>query len=177
MRVCVFCGSSSGGKREYEDAAANVGRLLAERGHCVVYGGGDRGLMGSLARAALQSGGEVIGVIPEVLVGREGTSGLVSDLRITPGMHERKSLMYKLASAFLVLPGGLGTLDEVVETLTWAQLGIQRKPIAFLDVAGYFTPLFGLLEHAIREGFIAPEQRALLRVCSEPSGLIELLSL
>jgi uncharacterized protein (TIGR00730 family) len=177
MRVCVFCGSSPGRRPEYAAGAAEVGRLLASRSHGIVFGGGDRGLMGSLARAALSAGGEVIGVIPEELLKREMTESIASELRVVPGMHARKMLMYDLATAYLILPGGLGTLDEVFETLTWGQLGFHQKPVALLNLAGYFDPLLELLDQAIAEGFVEERQRSLLRVCREPMELVGALGL
>jgi uncharacterized protein (TIGR00730 family) len=153
---------------QYVEAARAIGSLLARSGHGVVFGGGDRGLMGSLAQAALEGGGEVIGVIPEGLAGDVRHPSTL-DLRVVLGMHARKQLMYDLAGAFLVLPGGLGTLDEVFETLTWAQLGLHGKPIVFLDVLGYFEPLKALVDRAVCEGFVEPERRAALRFCADPA--------
>ncbi|HWX25010.1 MAG TPA: TIGR00730 family Rossman fold protein [Vicinamibacteria bacterium] len=177
MRVCVFCGSSGGARPDYAAAATEVGRLLVERGHGIVYGGGSQGLMGCLVAAVHQAGGEIVGVIPEDLMRREIASPFVTELRVVPTMHARKALMHDLASAFLVLPGGLGTLEELFETLTWAQLGLHRKPIGLLDVAGYFQPLLALFEQAIAEGFIAEKQRGLFKVSQDPRGMLELLSL
>jgi uncharacterized protein (TIGR00730 family) len=161
----------------YAEVAAAVGRLLASRGHGIVFGGGDRGLMGSLARAATLAGGEVIGVIPQALLEAEMTQSVATELRVVAGMHARKTLMYELASAYLILPGGLGTLDEVFETLTWGQLGLHQKAVALLNIAGYFDPLLDLLDQAISEGFVEERQRALLRVCREPLELVGVLDL
>jgi uncharacterized protein (TIGR00730 family) len=161
-RVCVFCGSSPGARGSYAAAAEAVGTLLAGRGIGVVYGGGAVGLMGSLADAALAAGGEVTGVIPASLVTREvGHQGL-TDLRVVGSMHERKALMEELADGFLALPGGPGTLDELMEIVTWAQLGLHRKPIGLLDVDGYFGHLGAFLDHAAAERFVRPEHRDLL---------------
>jgi uncharacterized protein (TIGR00730 family) len=177
MRICVFCGSSDGTRPDYLDAAKQVGRLLAEKGHGIVYGGGARGLMGTLAAAAHEAGGEVIGVIPEALVRLEVASHLVSDLRVVPTMHARKALMHDLSSAFLVLPGGLGTLDEVFEALTWAQLGIHRKPIGLVDVAGFFRPFLALFDGAVNEGFISRTQKGLIKVDEDPRRVLALMGL
>jgi uncharacterized protein (TIGR00730 family) len=161
-RICVFCGSSPGARASYAAAAEGVGTLLAGRGIGLVYGGGAVGLMGTLADAALAAGGEVTGVIPASLVAREvGHQGL-TDLRVVGSMHERKSLMEELADGFLALPGGPGTLDELMEILTWAQLGLHGKPIGLLDVDGYFGHLRAFLDHAAAERFVRPEHRDLL---------------
>jgi uncharacterized protein (TIGR00730 family) len=160
-RVCVFCGSAAGNRAEYGDAARAVGRLLAERGIAVVYGGGRVGLMGMVADAAMAAGGEVIGVIPESMMAREvGHTGLTR-LHVVPTMHERKALMYDLSDAFLALPGGYGTLDELCETLTWSQLGLHGKPCGLLNVEGYFDPLIAFFDLATREGFVRPSHRGL----------------
>src|SRR6476469_1901061 len=150
--ICVFCGSSVGLGPEYSATAAAFGRLLAERGIRVVYGAGNVGLMGELADAALAAGGNVIGVIPQMLVDRE-LAHRGTDLRIVGSMHERKALMAELAEAFVALPGGLGPYEELCEVLTWGQLGIHAKPVGCLNVAGYFEPLKRMLDHAVAEGF------------------------
>src|SRR6478672_1442210 len=159
--ICVFCGSSAGARPEYAEAAAAFGRLLAEQTIRLVYGAGNVGLMGVLADAALAAGGSVIGVIPQMLVDRE-LAHPGTDLRIVTSMHERKALMAELADAFVALPGGLGTYEELCEVLTWGQLGIHAKPVACLNIAGYFDPLERMLDHAVEEGFLRPEQRKLL---------------
>jgi uncharacterized protein (TIGR00730 family) len=169
--ICVFCGSAAGQRPEYAEAAADFGRLLAERGIRVVYGAGNVGLMGVLADAALAAGGQVIGVIPQMLVDRELAHPGI-DLRIVSSMHERKALMAELAEAFVALPGGLGTYEELCEVLTWGQLGIHAKPAGCLNVAGYFDPLLHMLDHAVAEGFLRPEQRKLLIVEEEAANLI-----
>jgi len=174
--VCVFCGSSIGSRPEYAVAAAAVGRLLAERGIRVVYGAGNIGLMGVVADAALTAGGEVIGVIPQMLVDKELAHGRLAELRIVGSMHERKALMAELSDAFLALPGGLGTYEELFEVLTWAQLGIHHKPCGCLNVAGYFDPLDSLLDHAVSEGFVRPQHRRLLVSSSDPVELLALLA-
>jgi uncharacterized protein (TIGR00730 family) len=174
-RICVFCGSSRGRDPRYTQAAQTVGRILAESGHGLVYGGGRVGLMGALAEAVLARGGEIIGVLPEVLVGREVAHDGLSLLHVVPTMHARKSLMYELADAFLVLPGGFGTLDELFEVLTWAHLGLHGKPVGLLDVAGYFDPLVKMLDHAVHERFLSPESRALVRLLGRPEEILVLL--
>ena len=141
MRVCVFCGSSAGRGNAYVDAAARTGTALAHRGYGIVYGGGRVGCMGALADAALAAGGEVIGVIPEALAAREVAHRGLSELHVVGSMHERKALMAAHADAFLILPGGFGTLEELFEVVTWHQLGYHRKPVALLDVDGYFAAL------------------------------------
>jgi len=172
--VCVFCGSANGRRAEYAEAAAAFGRLLAEREIRVVYGAGKVGLMGVLADAALAAGGNVIGVIPQMLVDRE-LAHHGTDLRIVTSMHERKALMAELADAFVALPGGLGTYEELCEVLTWGQLGIHAKPLGCLNVAGYFEPLARMLDHAVEEGFLRSEQRELLVVESEMEALVRRL--
>src|SRR4051812_49148308 len=151
MRVCVFCGSNPGARPEYAAAARAVGRALAERGRGLVYGGGNVGLMGVCADAALAAGGEVIGVIPDALQTAEVAHGGLTRLHVVRTMHERKALMADLSDAFAALPGGFGTLDELFEILTWAQLGIHAKPVAILNVAGFFDPLLAMLDHQTAE--------------------------
>jgi len=174
--ICVFCGSSVGNRPEYAAAAAEFGRLLAEQNIRVVYGAGNVGLMGVLADAALAAGGEVIGVIPQMLVDRELAHRRITDLRIVGSMHERKALMAELSDAFVALPGGLGTYEEVCEVLTWAQLGIHHKPCGCLNVLDYFTSLERLLDHAVAEGFMRPEHRSILISSSDPNELLARLS-
>lgn len=161
-RVCVFCGSSFGRREVYRETAQQVGRLLAERRIGLVYGGSNVGLMGAMTDACLAAGGDVIGVIPQNLVDREVAHRGLPDLRIVQTMHERKALMADLADGFLALPGGFGTLDELCEILTWAQLGIQRKPVGLLNIAGFFDALLALLDHSVEEGFLRPAHRELL---------------
>lgn len=174
-RICVFCGSSHGRNPRYADAARQVGSLLARENVGIVYGGGGVGLMGLLADAALAAGGEVIGVIPRALVNREVAYSGLADLRIVSSMHERKALMADLADAFLALPGGLGTIEELFEIVTWAQLGIHRKPTTLLDVDGYFRPLTAFLDHMVSEGFISEANRDLVLVCRRPDEILETL--
>src|SRR3954463_10894881 len=172
-RLCVFCGSSPGHDPAYAAAAAEVGRVLAQRGIGLVYGGGRVGLMGTLADAALAAGGEVRGVIPQALVARElGHRGL-PQLRVVDSMHARKALMGELAAGFIALPGGIGTLEELFEVWSWAQLGLHRKPCGLLDVDGFFAPLVGFLDGQVEAGFIHPTYRAMLAVASTPEELLD----
>lgn len=171
--ICVFCGSSVGTNPSYRDAAEELGRLLALDGRRLVYGGGNIGLMGVLANAALENGGQVIGVIPQHIVRLEVAHRGVTDLRIVDSMHERKHEMAELADGFVVLPGGLGTLDEFFEVWTWGQLGLHRKPYGLLNVASYFDPLLGFLERAVGEGFVRGAHRELLLVDDDPARLLD----
>jgi uncharacterized protein (TIGR00730 family) len=170
--VCVFCGASSGHDPRYAAAAAAVGERLAARGIQLVYGGGRLGLMGSLADAALAAGGRVVGVIPRGLVDRELAHSGVSELRIVDTLHQRKSVMAELSDAFIALPGGLGTLEELAEVLSWAQLDLHEKPIGLLDVGGYFSALEAFLDHAVSEGFVAERHRRLLLVDDDLDRLL-----
>ena len=170
--LCVFCGSNPGAQRAYLEAAEAVGRGLAQRGLRVVYGGGKIGMMGAVADAARAEGGEVIGVIPQAIFDLEiGHTGL-DDLRVVGSMHERKALMAKLSDAFIALPGGIGTLEEVFEVYTWAQLGIHSKPLGLIDVAGYYEPLVAFLDHAVQERFLRPETRTMLAVSERLDDLL-----
>jgi hypothetical protein len=172
-RVCVFCGSSPGGRAGYADAARAMGQTLASQDIGLVYGGGRVGLMGVLADAALEAGGDVIGVIPEHMTSREIAHHDLSDLRVVASMHERKALMYELADGFVALPGGLGTLEELFEILTWCQLGLQVKPSGLLDVDGYFSRLVEFLDHVTAEGFIKEVHRRLVVVEEHPDRLLD----
>lgn len=173
-RVCVFCGSNVGTRRAYREAARDLGQELVRRGLGLVYGGGGVGLMGTISDAALAAGGEVIGVIPRALMEREGVvSNGVSDLRVVASMHERKGLMAELSDAFIALPGGLGTLEELFEVITWAQLGIHQKPVGLLDADGYWQRLTAAIDHAVAEGFVRREHRDLLLVESDPDRLLD----
>lgn len=161
-RICVFCGASPGVDPAYLALARMVGEGLAARGIGVVYGGGRVGLMGALADAALDAGGEVVGVIPQGLVDRELAHPSVSELRIVSTLHERKAVMAELSDAFIALPGGLGTLEELAEVLSWAQLQLHAKPVGLLAVDGYWASLLAWMDHAVAEGFIPPAHRGLL---------------
>lgn len=174
-RVCVFCGSSFGRDSRYTSAARELGQLLAMRGLGLVYGGGSVGLMGVIADAVLDAGGEVIGVIPERLATKELLHTRVPDMRRVRDMHERKALMAELADAFIALPGGYGTLEELFEVITWAQLGFHRKNIGLLNIAGYFDPLVSLVDHAVTEAFIRPDHRELIIVEQNSAALVDQL--
>jgi hypothetical protein len=172
-RVCVFCGSNAGRDPLYVEAARNLGQLFAREGVGLVYGGGSVGLMGEVADAVLAAGGEVTGVIPHALWAREvGHRGL-TDIRIVDTMHERKAMMADLADAFIALPGGLGTLEEIFEIWTWAQLGLHAKPMGFLDVNGFYAPLMQFLDRAVREQFVRTEHRAIALIDSDPAALLK----
>ncbi len=173
--VCVFAGSSPGARPEYATAARALGRALASERISVVYGGGRVGLMGILADEVLAGGGSVTGVIPQALFDREvGHDGL-TELRVVASMHERKATMAELADAFIALPGGMGTFEELFETLTWGQLGYHDKPCGLLNVAGYWDGMLAALDRAVGERFLAPEHRRMLLVEQEPAALLELL--
>lgn len=173
--VCVYAGARAGEREAYGRAADRLARLLAERGVGIVYGGGRVGLMGVVADGALAAGGTVTGVIPAALRDRELAHGGLTELRVVASMHERKALMAELSDAFIALPGGIGTLEELVEVFTWSQLGLHRKPVALLDVAGYYGGLVAFFDHAVREGFLPPASRAMLLVASEPAELLDAL--
>jgi uncharacterized protein (TIGR00730 family) len=172
-RICVFCGSSPGHDPRYLEAARTMGRTLARRGLGLVYGGGSVGLMGAVADAVLASGGEAVGVIPRVLQIRELAHKSLSTLHVVGSMHERKALMAELSDGFVALPGGMGTLEELSEVLTWAQLGLHSRPVGLLDVAGYYQPLAEFFDRAVGAGFLRPAHRALLLVGDEPAALLD----
>lgn len=174
--ICVFCGSSIGGDDAYREDAASLGRLLAERDIRLVYGGGKVGLMGVVADAALQAGGEVLGIIPESLMLKEVGHGSLTELVVTRTMHERKAAMADAAGGFIALPGGFGTLDELCEILTWAQLGIHQKPIGLLDTLGFFGQLTSFFDFVSAQGFIRPEHRSLLLEASTPELLLDMMA-
>lgn len=175
-RLCVYCGSSAGVDASYREAAARLGTLLAQSGVELVYGGGGVGLMGVLADAALAAGGRVTGVVPRHLYDREVAHRGVQNMIVVASMHERKQRMFELADAFAVLPGGLGTLDETIEMLTWRQLGLHGKPVIIADIAGYWAPLIGLFEHAIAHGFAAASSRAFYRVVARVEDVLPTLA-
>jgi hypothetical protein len=172
-RLCVFCGSSPGARPEYLEAASQVGRLLAHRGIGLVYGGGRVGLMGAVADAALADGGKVIGIIPGTLARKEVAHQGLADLRIVNSMHERKAQMAELSDGFLALPGGFGTLEELFEVVTWAQIGIHHKPCGLLNVEGYFDPMLSFLDHMLQERFVRPEHRSLILTDTDPARLLD----
>ncbi|MCU1352914.1 MAG: putative lysine decarboxylase [Acidimicrobiales bacterium] len=175
-RLCVFCGSSRGADPAYAAAARDLGEELVARDLGLVYGGGHVGLMGQVADAVMAAGGEVIGVIPQHLVDLEVGHTAITDLRVVSSMHERKKLMADLSGAFVALPGGVGTFEELFEMLTWTQLGIHAKPVGLLDVAGYYAPLLAFLDHAVQEGFIRPQHRSMLHHGTDPHLLLDVLS-
>ena len=171
-RVCVFCGSSTGAKPEYARAAQALGTLLAQRGLGLVYGGGNVGLMGIVADAAMAAGGEVIGIIPDALLKMEVGHRDITTLHVVGSMHERKAMMAELSDAFIALPGGIGTLEELFEVWTWGQLGLHPKPLGFLDVAGYYAHLHTFLDHAAAEGFLKRRHRDMAAVEADPAVLL-----
>ena len=173
QRICVFCGSSAGYSGTYRAAAVELGRFLTEQGLGLVYGGGRVGLMGVVADAVLAHGGQVIGVIPQPMVSREIWHSGLTELRIVPSMHARKSLMAELADAFIALPGGFGTFEEFCEMITWSQLGRHRKPCGLLNVAGYYDPLLQMFDHAVAEGFLKRENRELVLASPSCQELLE----
>ncbi|HEU5320024.1 MAG TPA: TIGR00730 family Rossman fold protein [Methylomirabilota bacterium] len=175
-RICVFCGSSAGVRPEYAEAAREVAAELVGRGLGLVYGGGAVGLMGVLADAALAAGGEVIGVIPRPLASRELAHAGLTELHVVASMHERKATMARLVDGFVALPGGLGTLEETLEILTWAQLGIHTKPVGVLNVGGYYDGLRRFLRHAVAEGFVRPQYAALLLFAERPAQMLDRLA-
>jgi len=176
LAICVYCGSRSGDNRTFAGAAAAVGDAIGRRGWQLVYGGGRSGLMGVVADAALAAGAPVVGVIPQALMGRElGHTGL-TELRVVQTMHERKRLMAERSDAFLALPGGIGTFEELFEAWTWLQLGYHDKPVGLLNVGGYYDLLLGFLDQSVRHGFVPAAQRSLLQVRDDPNGLLERLA-
>jgi uncharacterized protein (TIGR00730 family) len=172
-RLCVFSGSSPGGHPDYAQAAEELGRALAAQRIGLVYGGAHVGLMGAIAKAALDAGGEVVGVIPQALVDREIAHTGLTDLHVVGSMHERKAKMAELADGFIALPGGMGTLEELFEVYTWTQLGLHSKPLGLLDVRGYYAQLAGFLDHAVAERFVTAEHREMLVVEERAEAMIE----
>ena len=173
--VCVFCGSRPGSDPAYQAAAEQLGQGLAQRGWRLVYGAGDVGLMGSVARSAQAAGGKTFGVIPQHLVNREVGKSDLTTYVVTETMHERKKVMFMNADAVIVLPGGAGSLDEFFEVLTWRQLGLHTKPIVLLDADGYWQPLVALIDHVVAERFADPSLRAMVEVATDVPGAINLL--
>ena len=171
----MFCGSSGGSQREYRTCAEELGNELARRNVGLVYGGGNVGLMGAIADAVLKAGGEAIGVIPEHLMTREIGHSRLTKLHIVRSMHERKALMADLSDAFIALPGGFGTLEEFFEVLTWSQLGLHAKPCGVVNVLGYYTPLLTMLDHAVEQRFLKPQNRALVLARNSPEELLQAL--
>ena len=172
-RLCVFSGSSPGGHPAYAQAAAELGRALAAQGIGLVYGGAQVGLMGTIADAALEAGGEAVGVIPQALVDREIAHTGLSELHVVGSMHERKAMMADLADGFIALPGGMGTLEELFEVYTWTQLGLQSKPLGLLDVRSYYAKLVGFLDDTVEQRFMTVENREMLVVEQRAEALLE----
>jgi uncharacterized protein (TIGR00730 family) len=173
LSICVYCGSRHGSRPEYTAAAQDLGRAIGQRGWQLVYGGGKVGLMGEVADAVLAAGGRVVGVIPESLQKLEvGHTGL-QELHVVPTMHVRKQMMAERADAFIALPGGIGTLEELYEVWTWRQLGYHNNPIGLLDTAGYWQPLLQLMDHTVTEGFLSPAMRELVVVGTDPVALLD----
>lgn len=175
-RLCVFCGSKAGTNPHYVAEAERLAELIVERGYGLVFGGGSVGLMGTIADRVLDRGGEVVGVIPTSLARKELLHPGVADMRVVGSMHERKALMAELADGFVAMPGGYGTFEELFEVITWAQLGLHGKSIGLLNVAGYFDPLVRLIDHAIQEGFIAPQHRELVVVEERAEPLLDAIA-
>lgn len=173
--VCIYCGSSDQVREEYLQAARSMGEAIAHRGLQLVYGAGSTGLMGALSDAALQAGGEVIGVIPGYFNTPQLAHNGLTRLEVVETIHQRKARLIELADAFIALPGGFGTLEELFEILTWAQIGLHAKPVGLLNVRGYFDPLFNLVEHIRAEGFIYDEHRALFTQAEDPQNLLDAL--
>ena len=173
--VCVYCGSNSGNDPAFGEATRALANLLVARGIRIIYGGAALGLMGLLADTAMKAGGEVVGVLPQGLKDREiGHPGL-TELHLVASMHERKAMMAELSEGFIALPGGIGTLEELIEIYTWGQLGLHRKPLGMLNVNGYYDALGAFLDHAVDSGFLHPQQRAVMRMEADPERLLEAL--
>lgn len=175
-RVCVFCGSSTGNRPEYRDAAERLARAMTERGIALVFGGGGVGLMGIIADAVLAAGGHVIGVIPHALVAREVGHKRIPDLRIVNSMHERKAMMAELSDAFIAMPGGFGTFEEFCEVVTWTQLGLHSKRCGLLNVLGYYDDLLALVDRSVADGFVKASNRDLVIANDDPVALLERLA-
>lgn len=175
-RVCVYCGSSDGRKKEYKAAARALGRAMLDRGIGLVYGGAQIGIMGEIANTVVNGGGEVIGIMPKSLADREIYHTGLTRLEIVDSMHERKAMMADFSDGFIALPGGLGTIEEIFEVLTWAQLGFHQKPCALLNALGYYDELSAFLNHSVAEGFVNTESRSMLMTEADPDHLLERFS-
>lgn len=173
--ICVYCGSSNGREKAYLEAGHTLGRSIAKAGLRLVYGGGTKGVMGAVCDGALQAGGAVTGVIPRFLMNKEATEsalGKLSELVVTENMHERKHIMFEKSDAFVALPGGIGTVEEIIEVMTWAQLGHHRKPMVFGNVNGFWNPMMALIDHMAGEGFIHTAQRVKPLVVDDPDAIV-----
>jgi uncharacterized protein (TIGR00730 family) len=173
--VCVFCGSAPGARHSYSQAARDLGAALAGAGLTLVYGGGKLGLMGIVADAVLAAGGRVVGVIPRMLIERECAHPNLTTQHVVDTMHERKTLMADMSDAFVGLPGGMGTFDELVEIVTWAQLGLHAKPVVLANIEGYFRPMYGMLDYAVQERFVSAESRARWRNADSVAEVMHIL--
>ena len=174
-RICVFCGSSIGAQLVFAQTARLLGHAMVQRGLGLVYGGGNIGLMGIIAETVLQEGGEVIGIIPEAFVEKELAFHEITDLRIVQTMHERKALMEDLCDGFVAMPGGFGTLEEICEMITWAQLGLHHKPCGLLNTQGFFNSLLAFFDHQVQERFVTPSNRTLIFEAKDPDSLLEFM--
>ena len=173
--VCVYCGASPGRGTEYLHAATSLGNAIATRGLTLVFGGSGVGLMKALADAVLESGGRAVGVIPEALMQREIAHNSLTELRVVPDMHVRKATMMELADAFVALPGGIGTLEEIVEVMSWAQLSIHTKPFGLVNTSGYYDRFLSFLDHMVTEGLLSPATRALIQARNTPEEVLDML--
>lgn len=173
--ICVFCGSADGARPQYAETARELGRSIASKGYGLVYGGASIGLMGAVADAGLAAGGELVGVIPDVIMDREIAHRGLTELHVVRTMHERKAMMADRADAFVALPGGYGTMDEFIEIVTWAQLRIHAKPCILVNVGGYYDGLLGFFDAAVGEGFVWPQNRGLVQVARDASEALELV--
>ncbi|MCP4630846.1 MAG: TIGR00730 family Rossman fold protein [bacterium] len=176
LSICIFCGSSAGRNAAHKGAAVKLGQLLAEKKLNLVYGGGNIGLMGEIAQSVIKAGGKAIGVIPQFLVEKELVYTNLSKVHVVDSMHERKAMMAELADAFIAMPGGFGTLEETVEVLTWAQLGLHRKPIGLLNIDGYYDYLNDFFEHMVSEGFLGREYKEMLLMSNDPAAMLDSLT-
>jgi len=174
-KICVFCGSSFGSNKAYSETANELGKVIAQAGIGLVYGGAKVGLMGEIASAVLKEGGEAIGVIPKQLVDKEVAHDGLTKLHIVGSMHERKALMADLSDGFIAMPGGFGTLEEIFEIVAWGQLNFHTKPVGLLNVNGYYNNLIKFIDHSVKENFIKPEHREMIRVDEKPKALLEQL--
>ena len=172
-RICVYCGSNPGRRPEYTAAAKALAKTLCENGLGLVYGGAKIGIMGAIADTMIEHGGEVIGVMPQSLVDREVAHPGLTRLEVVASMHDRKAMMAELSDGFIALPGGIGTLEEIFEVMTWAQLGFHKKPCALFNVEGYYDKMAAFLDHVVEEGFVKAEHRGILMNISEPAALIK----